>query len=276
MQVRVWAGVGLLALACGFAFGGFGGDSVPASNAVLSEHELAEIEQMAPQQQALRLLQRAINGYRGALEQIDQRVGAWRGQLKMDGELQAMTNTAYNASNLRVRVASVEISIAAYGLDKSADTVEALIRDARDVEADRAWRLWAIGLLGNRGVAPSAARAAIDEHLRAADVETRKWAANSLAVLGSDGVIPVLTEVFRSDPSPEVRERAACGLADSGMFTREQRWKAIPAFLRAADDPNLDEQTRGWAFQALREISGESIASEASAWNDWWSKRQSR
>lgn len=276
MQPRVWAVVGLLALVCGFALGGFGGDSIPASNAMLSEHELAEIEQMAPQQQSLRLLQRSINGYRGALEQIEQRVNGWRGHLKMDDELQAMTNTAYNSSNLRVRVASVEISIAAYGLEKSADTAAALIRGARESEKDRAWRLWAIGLLGNRGVAAGAARSSLEEHLRAADIETRKWAANSLAVLGTDDVIPVLTEVFRTDPSPAVRERAACGLADSGMFTREQRWKAIPAFLRAADDPNLDEQTRGWAFQALREISGESIASETAAWNDWWSKRQSR
>jgi HEAT repeat protein len=92
-------------------------------------------------------------------------------------------------------------------------------------------------------------------------------------MLGASEAIEPLIEVFRRDPSAEIRERAACNLADSGMMTKEQRMKAIPYLLEMSDDPALDAQTRGWVYQALREISGESLATEPAAWRNWWAKR---
>ena len=49
------------------------------SAAVLSEHEIAALDSMAPQQQAELLLERAINHFAGAATQIEGRAGAWRG-----------------------------------------------------------------------------------------------------------------------------------------------------------------------------------------------------
>src|SRR5262245_47900017 len=55
---------------------------VPASANVLSEHETEALDSMPPQAQAELLLERAINHYKGANEQIAARVKGWRGQIR--------------------------------------------------------------------------------------------------------------------------------------------------------------------------------------------------
>ena len=65
---------------------------------------------------------------------------------------------------------------------------------------------------------------------------------------------------MHDDPSANVRERAACSLAESGMFTREQRFTAVPQLLTYTDDPSLDAQTHVWAFQALNDITRQHFA----------------
>jgi hypothetical protein len=250
------------------------GQPVAASNSVLSEHELAEIEGLAPQEQAHRLLQRAVNGYQGALEQIEKRVGGWTGKLDLE-PLNSLSNVAYCSSNLRVRSAAVEISLAGYGLPKTARSVDEQVELLRAGTEKAFYPLWKLGLLGNRGVEPETVRRVLLDHLTSNNLVTRRWAVNGLGMLGSSDAIEPLIGVFRHDPSPEIRERAACNLADSGMLTREQRLLAIPHLLTMTDDVTLDAQTRGWVFQALREISGESgIGSEPARWRNWWATRQ--
>src|SRR5207245_1148615 len=48
---------------------------------------------------------------------------------------------------------------------------------------------------------------------------------------------------LKSDPSPNVREGAACAIAQSGMFTQEQRLRAVPGLLQMTDDATLDPAT---------------------------------
>src|SRR5436190_20216146 len=127
--------------AIGFAFGDGGqrlarillalaGPPVPASSATLSEHELEEIQAMKPIDQVKRLLERTINHYRGAAEEISKRVDGWTGQIQTDKELDTMTNTVYFSSDLRVRAAALEIWLAQYGFRKTPETVDALVRDS--------------------------------------------------------------------------------------------------------------------------------------------------
>jgi hypothetical protein len=66
-----------------------------------------------------------------------------------------------------------------------------------------------------------------------------------------------------------IRERAACGLAQSGMLNRQQRRTAIPTLLNYAEDGSLDPDTRKWVFQALRDITGQTLSHDASAWRQW-------
>jgi hypothetical protein len=67
-----------------------------------------------------------------------------------------------------------------------------------------------------------------------------------------------------------IRERAACGLAQSGMFSAAQRRSAVPTLLAYADDGALDQETQGWVFQALRDITGQSLPHDAHRWRDWY------
>src|SRR5260370_12191734 len=83
---------------------------------------------MAPQQQAQLLMERAINHYEGAIELIEKNVPSWYGQLQVEkGPLAGLLYTAINANDLRVRAASLEITLAGYNLPKSPETLETLL-----------------------------------------------------------------------------------------------------------------------------------------------------
>ena len=67
------------------------------------------------------------------------------------------------------------------------------------------------------------------------NVNIRYWAVEGLAYLATDAAIAPLLDVFHDDPSPMIRERAACGLAQSGMFSAAQRLTAVPRLLDFAE-----------------------------------------
>jgi len=75
-------------------------------------------------------------------------------------------------------------------------------------------------------------------------------------------------------PALEIEERAACGLAQSGMLNREQRRTALPRLLDYAEDPSLDSDTHKWVFQALRDITGQTLPHDAAAWRQWYDSRR--
>lgn len=107
------------------------GSPEPASANVLSEHEIEVLDSMPPQSQAELLLERSINHYAGANEQIASRVGKWRAEITLNDRLHNLFTTAINSDDLRVRAAGIEIDIAARKLDKSSATVDRLEPDAR-------------------------------------------------------------------------------------------------------------------------------------------------
>src|SRR5207244_2749594 len=75
-------------------FVGLRGNPEPASANVLSEHEIADLDKMAPQDQATLLLERSINHYRGANDQIAKRVDGWRGKVDISGQLGSLFSAA--------------------------------------------------------------------------------------------------------------------------------------------------------------------------------------
>jgi HEAT repeat protein len=246
--------------------------SVPASPAKLSDHEIDELASMRPQQQAERLVERAINHYQGALELIGRYVESWYGQLNTQGRLAGLINTAMNSNDLRVRAAALETDLARYNLPKRAETVDSLVQQIQDDPSARPWALFMLGVLGNRSVEPQRSFVTLMDHRHDPDEQTRFWAVEGLATLATDDTIAPLLDTLRSDPSPSVRERGACGLAQSGMLTIEQRMRAVPDLFRMMDDPTLDPTTRSWVFQALRDITGASIGADPAAWRSWWSQ----
>jgi hypothetical protein len=247
----------------------------PASANVLSEHEIEDLDGMEPQNQAELLLERSINHYRGTNEQIASRVNGWRGKIQLDDRLNHLFVTAINSDDLTVRIAAIEIDIAARNLVKDASTIDRLEPVAREGEQGvRVNAMWDLALIGNRGVE----RERIFDILMAAlhddNQSIRYWAVEGLAYLATDAAIEPLLDMFHDDPSPTIRERAACGLAQSGMFSAEQRRTAIPRLLDFADDGSLDDQTHAWVFQALRDITGQSLPHDARVWREWYASRR--
>jgi len=238
----------------------------------LSEHEIEVLDKMSPQSQAELLLERSINHYRGANDQPAERVGSWRGQVFLNDRLHNLFTTALNSDDLRVRAAAIEVDIAARNLEKSPATVDRLEPDARNGEqGPRANALWDIGLLGNRGIEPERAFDILMGSIRDSNVNVRYWAVEGLAYLGTDATIAPLLQVFHDDPSPMIRERAACGLAQSGMLSEQQRRRAVPQLLDFLDDHSLDPETTQWVYQALRDITGQSLPHDPAAWRTWYS-----
>ena len=247
------------------------GRQQPASASVLSEHHIEALDSMELQAQAEFLLERAINHYQGANEQIAARAESWRGKITLNKRLNGLFVTALNSDDLRVRAAAIELNLAALNLKKASATVDSLEPDARSgAQGLRANALWRIGLLGNRGVEPDRALQILLSSILDENVNVRYWAVEGLAYLGTDGTIAPLLSVFRDDPSPLIRERAACSLAQSGMLSAKQRLTTVPRLLDLADYGSLDDQTRSWVFQALRDITGQTMPRDAAAWRNWY------
>jgi hypothetical protein len=249
------------------------GSPVPVSSGAVSEHDLEELNSLPPEAQAARLIEKAIHHYRGAAEELDKRLDGWRGKMKPSQELESLTNTAYFSNDLRVRAMAMEIWLARDNVPKTPEAVDGLIDQAGVRDGRQYFRLSTLGILGNRGVEPDKVLSTLSLYVHDPANDTRAAAINGLGLLGTEGTVAPLLEVLRWDKSADLRERAACNLADSGMLTREMRRKALPELIRFAQDEGLDATTRKWVFQALREIAGQNLPDDATAWVRWWAGR---
>jgi len=228
------------------------------------------ISQLAPQQQAEGLLDNAIHRRQGSLDLIQKNVDSWRGRVQNTDHLFDLVLAALKSDDLRVRTAALEIDLAANDLSKSPKSIARLLRQIRDDSTERPWALWRLGALGNRGVQPKLVLSRLIAFAHDRDEQTRFWAVEGLAMLGTDASVDPLLDRFAHDPSPRVRQRAACSLAQSGMLTREQRLAAVPDLLNFLDDDALNSDTRSWVYGALRMITGEPLGNDAHDWQQWW------
>jgi len=252
------------------------GAPLAASPAKFSEHLNEGLSTLGPQRQAELLLEESINHYEGAIEQLSSHMDSWRGQLKLNPHLSGLLDTALNSDDLRVRAAGIEMELAVYNLPKSPQSAQGLIQRIESDPAARPWALWMLGAIGNRGVEAGAALDTLLRYARDPDEKTRHWAVEGLSLLGSDATIEPLLDIFRNDLSMQVRERAACGLAQSGMLTKDQRLTAVPTLLNYTEDSAFDSTARTWVYQALRDITGASLPSDPSAWRNWWAEHAPR
>jgi hypothetical protein len=252
------------------------GAATPASSGAISEHDLEELNGLPAEGQAARLLEKAVNHYRGAAEEIEKRLDGWRGNLQPSKELESLTNTAYFSNDLRVRAMALEIWLARDNVRKTSEAVDGLIDGAGAGDGRQYFRLSTLGILGNRGVEPAKVLRTLEVYVHDPASDTRAAAINGLGLLGTEGTIAPLLEVLHWDKSLDLRERAACNLADSGMLTREMRGEAVPELIRFGQDEGLDATTRKWVFQALREITGQNLPDDATAWVRWRAARPVR
>jgi hypothetical protein len=247
------------------------GAPVAASLPKLSEHNIEWVQTQPPQVQVEFLLSSAINHEQGATDLIESHVDGWRGQLARTSEWERLAKTALYSSDLRVRAAAIEIELAVNNVTKTDETAQWLIDAAADDEAARPFSAWTLGMLANRGVQPERIHDLLVEYTYDPDEETRFWAVEGLAHIGTDETIAEFIRILGTGGSLKVRERAGCSLAKSGMLTRGQRMKAVPGLIDLADDPSLEDQPRRWVYQALREITNVSLPDDPTEWRYWHS-----
>jgi len=234
-----------------------------------------ELDRLKPQKQAEALLELAVEKSDGAADQISSRVDGWQGKLEWNSQIATLSAAALNSNDMRVRESGIEVELTAYGLAKNSASLEYLLKCADSSDhAQKTWALWALGLMGNRGVETARVVQVLAAHLKDSDEDSRRWAVEGLALAGTAEAMPILLQTMHDDPSPNVRERAACSIAESGMFTSEQRASVIPQLLNYSDDPSLDSQTHSWAFEALADITHQRLPNDSAAWRAWYENRK--
>ena len=246
------------------------GPPVAATHGKLSEHVREWVLSQRPQKQMEELMAGAINHDEGSTDLIMQQLPSWQGKLANTQRWSTLEMTALYSNDLRVRAAAIEVELTVFDIPRTPEEVEKLWQDGEENVKSRPFNAWIMGMLANRGVQTDGVREQLESWARDPDEQSRYWAVEGLAHIGTDDTIKDFLEVLRSDPSMDVRERAGCSLAKSGMMTREQRMKAVPGLLDLAGDTSLDSTTSNWVFQALREITDVQLPNDPAAWRNWY------
>jgi hypothetical protein len=243
---------------------------VPASDPGASSSDLEAISHLAPQEQAERLLALAIRRPDQSLGLIHKNLDSWRGHVQDTDQLFHIVLQALDSDDPRVRVAAVEVDLVANNLRKSPQSLAKLLNQIRNDPDSRYLALWRLGALGNRGVEPSKVLTTLLRYSHDSNQQTRFWAVEGLAMLGTEESIDPLLSILAHDPAKQIRERAATNLARSGMLTGEQRLTAVPQLLNLLDDDSLETETQDLVYAALQAITGASFGKNPEAWREWW------
>jgi len=81
--------------------------------------------------------------------------------------------------------------------------VHKLVEDVQNREGDMVSNLWVLGLLGNRGVERELIVRELIETVKDPEPEVRHWSIEALGKIGSNEVIPILTDAFRFEPQAQ-------------------------------------------------------------------------
>ncbi|MGC2196597.1 MAG: HEAT repeat domain-containing protein [Terriglobales bacterium] len=243
----------------------FSGRSNQGSRGIVARSKISPTLQTEAEQ----LLQQLASGDSNAADRILRESANWTGKTQRTSNATQWITMALNLPDLHAREAALQAELALDGVAQDESGLRAM-EQAVGSPSQRAWALWMLGALGNRGVDPVHAAKVIGAYLSDPAVDARAAAVNGLALVGTDETIPMMLDRFRNDPSPVVQERAACALAESGMYTHEQRMTAAASLVAWLDDSLITAQQRTWTLQALHDISGQNLGLDSAAWRDWY------
>jgi HEAT repeats len=218
---------------------------------------------------AEQMLRQLASNAPNAADQVLSQSENWIGKTHRTPQADQSILIALNLSDMHAREAAIAAELALDAVPQN-ETGLAMLQEALGDPNQRVWALWMLGALGNRGVEPVRTAKILESYLAEPDINVRASAVNGLSLLATDETVPMLLDRFRNDSSPVVQERAACGLAESGMFTRDQRMTAAASIVGWLDDPQLTPQERVWSFQALHDISGKNLGTDSAAWRNWY------
>lgn len=230
----------------------------------------AMVDELPPQQRAERALELSINRFVGAPEYVLENAQSWRGEIKSNARLEAMTTTALNAPLIEIRMAGFELYLAQYDLGKSIEQVDKLISQLkRNPEKNAAGALWAMAAIGARGIDRERVFDEIIAATESNNDKIRRGAVEALARFGGQEIIEPLLYMAKNDSSSYIQERAFCGLAQTGTLHVVERYGALPGLLQTLRDPYSSDQQISWTYQALKEISTfYDVANDPDQWQD--------
>jgi hypothetical protein len=226
---------------------------------------------ISPQQADVEsLLSRLASGDSKAANEILSESDNWIGRTRRTTKANQLVNVALNQHDLHLRGAALQATLALDGVSRDGDGLNRLEHAVADPNT-RAWALWMLGALGNRGVQQERTVEILKGYLDDPDAHTRSGAVYGLGTVATDETVHILLDRFRNDASPLVEESAAASLAEAGMYTHEQRMVAAASFVGWMDDALTSPQQKVWAAHALRDISGRNLGANAAAWQQWYS-----
>jgi HEAT repeat protein len=173
------------------------------------------------------------------------------------------------SNDVRLRAAAIETRLAVENLSKTSDTVTRLIHEAESDHAIRRRNAFLLGCLANRDVQADRIREWLLTWRYEADDAGCLGTVEGLALVGSDETLDDLKQIIQQDLSSDVRSAAIHAIARTGMFTEQQRRRTLPSLIELAEAA-IDENTRKALFEALREITAQSIGDDAAAWREWY------
>ena len=100
--------------------------------------------------------------------------------------LVTLMDVALNGNDLRVRAAACEIELAAFGMAKSTQQVDALVAQIAADPKESRQQIWILGLLANRGIDTERIHAELRALTHASDDEVRYQA---VAAIGTSAPI---------------------------------------------------------------------------------------
>jgi HEAT repeat protein len=218
---------------------------------------------------AEQLLAKAAAGDTQAATDVLQHSPEWTGKTQRTPRSEQLVTAMLNQRDLQIRQAGVRAELALDGVPADATGLDQVKMSIGNPQ-QRVWALWMLGALANQGVDPDHTSKVIETYLTDPDVPVRAAAVDAMALVATSETIPMILDRFRNDPSPVVQERAACDLAESGMYTHAQRMSAASSLVGWVDDSLLTSQQRAWAVQALGDISGQHFGNDAAAWRRWY------
>src|SRR5258708_10830283 len=193
------------------------------------------IAHLPPQQQAERLLEVAVRRPDQSLGLIHENLDSWRGHLEETDRLFHLVLAALDSGDPRVRVAAVEIDLVANNLRKSPQSLAKLLHQIHDDPDSRYLALWRLGSLGNRGLEPATVLSTLLRYSRDSNQQTRFWAVEGLAMLGTEESIDPLLSILAHYPAEQIRDHAATTLARPGILPCQHRLAALPHLLNLLD-----------------------------------------
>jgi hypothetical protein len=259
----------IIAFVCGSLYASWSVVRAYLTRHANSTHAASRSVDAGSQAQAEQLLRRLATGDLSAARETTAQAPNWLGRTTRSETTNQFLTTAINRHEREIREAALEAELAMDGVPKNNSGL-ALLTQAAGNASQRAWALWMLGALGNRGVDQVHVAKIIGSYLDDPATDIRAAAVNGLALLGTDETVPMLLDRLRNDPSPVVQERAACAIAESGMYTHAQRVEAAGTLIGWLDDSLVNAQQRTWIVQALGDISGQRLGTDSAAWRDWY------